>query len=112
MSENDKELRNQLRQWRGIEPRADFEAAVWRRIATTNAVATPEQSWFAFWRAWLDMQPAWASAAAVLVGILVGVGSAITLAQPSYDRLAISAPALHGQTLAGTYLAMTSGGTR
>ena len=112
MNENDDKLRDRLRQWRSIEPRADFEAAVWQRIAATTTAAEPGQNWLAFWRTWLDMQPAWASVAAVLVGILVGVGSAVTLAQPSYDRLAISTPSLHGQTLTGNYLAMTSGGSR
>ena len=36
MNEQDKELKERLQAWRGIEPRADFEAAVWRRVAAAS----------------------------------------------------------------------------
>jgi len=102
----DKRLKEHLQMWRGIEPRADFEAQVWRRVATATE---PGLEWFNTLQQWFGVRPAWASVAAVLLAVAVGIGSALSPTQPRPDRLAISAPALHGQTLANSYLAMTSG---
>ena len=107
MNEHDEQLNERLRAWRGIEPRADFEAEVWRRVAAPVAGL----DWFLALREWFGVRPALASAAALLVAVAVGLGSTFALAQPARDGLAISTPSLHGSSLAGTYLAMITGAT-
>ncbi|MCX7010891.1 MAG: hypothetical protein NTY53_27235 [Kiritimatiellaeota bacterium] len=109
MNEHDEKLKERLRAWRGIEPRADFEAEVWRRVAATPTVGL---DWFLALREWFGVRPALASVAALLLAIAVGIGSLTMLSQPQHTLLVINTPTLQGQTLAGTYLAMTSGGTR
>ena len=109
MNEQDKELKERLRAWRGLEPRADFEAEVWRRVAAVPAVGL---EWFEALRQWLGVRPALASVAAMLLAIAVGIGSIAALSQPQQVSLVISTPTLQGQPLAGPYRAMTSGGSR
>ncbi|TAN39092.1 MAG: hypothetical protein EPN23_00505 [Verrucomicrobia bacterium] len=105
----DKRLTEQLRQWRGIEPRAGFEAEVWQRVA---AIRVPNGEWFEMLRQWFGLQPAWASAAAALIAVAVGISSTNALAQPPRSQLAMNTPTLNGQTLASTYLAMATGVSR
>lgn len=102
----DQRLTEQLRPWRGVEPRADFEAEVWRRVA---AVPVSNMEWFETLRQWFGVQPAWAGAAAVLIAIFIGLSSARMAPR---DRLTLNTPTLYGQTLTSTYLSMTSGGVR
>lgn len=109
---DDARLSARLKEWRGVEPRPDFEAMVWQRVAATTAETAPVQGWFAAWREWLDVQPAWVAAAALLMGILTGAGTALSLAQAPVAQSTISAPALHGPTLADAYLSMISGGNQ
>ena len=101
-------MNERLRAWRGIEPRADFEAEVWRRVAAEPVAGL---DWFLALRDWFGVRPALASAAALLLAVAIGLGSTYALAQPAREGLAISTPSLQGSTLAGTYLAMTTGGT-
>ncbi len=108
MSENDEKLYERMRAWRGIEPRADFEAEVWRRVAAAPAAG---HAWFLALREWFGVQPALASAAALLLAVAVGLGSTLALTPSQPAGLAISTPSLQGATLAGTYLAMTTGAT-
>jgi hypothetical protein len=108
MNEQDEELNARLRAWRGIEPRADFEAEVWRRVAAAPAAGV---DWFLALREWFGVRPALASAVALLLAVAVGLGSTFALSQPARAGLAIGTPSLHGSTLAATYLAMTTGAT-
>ena len=80
---NDDQLNNLLRQWKEIEPSADFDARVWRKIAGTIPEHKPS---FADWfrnsvRAWLP-RPAFAMAAAVVIGATIGVASGIFSVAP------------------------------
>jgi negative regulator of sigma E activity len=109
MNQQDDQLRTRLREWRGLEPRADFEAEVWRRVA---ASAVPGVEWFVALREWFGVRPLLANAAAVLLAVAVGIGSLLAVAQPQREVFTMNLPTLHGQTLAGNYLAMTSGGMR
>ena len=109
MNEQDRKLKERLQAWRGLEPRADFEAAVWRRVAAAPVAGL---EWFEALHQWFGLRPALASAAALLLAVAVGLGSTLALAQPQRDLLTISTPALHGQTLASAYLTMASGAAR
>lgn len=109
MNEHDEKLKERLRGWRGIEPRADFEAEVWRRVAVVPAASL---EWFEALRQWFGVQPALATIAALLLAIAIGLGSIAALSQSQQLSLSINTPTLQGQTLAGTYLAMTSGGVQ
>ena len=111
MNEQDQDrlLRQRLREWPGLEPRPDFEAAVWRRVA---APAAPAFNGFEAWQAWIGVRPAWAGAAAALIAVAVGIASTAMLPQPPRGTLALPTPSLQGQTLAGAYLAMASGDAR
>jgi hypothetical protein len=100
-------LKRVLREWRGIEPNADFAARVWHRI---EAEPAPWRWWpdFVFGlRAALESRTAYA-AAAVIVALLW----AATLAAPrgpGRGRPPAFA-ALHGQTLTGAYAGLLMGG--
>jgi len=109
MNESDEQLRQRLQAWRGIEPRADFEAEVWRRLAADPAAG---MAWFEALREWFGVRPAWASAAALLLAVVIGIGSTLALAQPQRSLLTISTPTLNGPSLASTYLAMAEGAAR
>ena len=109
MNEHDEKLKERLQTWRGIEPRADFAVEVWRRVTAAPAVGL---DWFETLHEWFGVQPVLANAAAALIAVAIGIGSTFALAQSQRDLLTISTPTLKGQTLAGTYLAMASGGTR
>ncbi len=103
----DEQLHALLANWRGIEPRDNFETAVWRRI---RAEAIPETRWgwvAGMLQEWILPHPAWATALAASVAIVVGgwAGSASDV-QPRATQMH---PLLQEHTLAGAYLAMSSG---
>ena len=104
--DQDRRLRERLREWPGLEPRLDFEDAFWRRVATA---AEPAFNGFEAWQLWFGVRPAWAGAAAALIAVAVGVASTLALAQPHRGALALPTPSLQGQSLANSYLAMASG---
>jgi anti-sigma-K factor RskA len=104
----DERLSALLQQWKSVEPQADFEAAVWRRIRADRAADRDRRRFGETWREWLDPLPAWVNVAAVAAGIVVGVGMAFS-AQPSHVGRQTNDPLLHSQTLAGSYLAMATG---
>jgi hypothetical protein len=108
MNEHDEKLKERMQAWRGVEPRADFEAEVWRRVAAAPAAGL---EWFEALRLWFGVRPALANVAAALLAIAIGVGSTAALSQPPQAALVINTPSLQGQTLAGSYLAMTTGVT-
>ena len=109
MNEHDEQLNERLRAWRGLEPRADFEAEVWRRVAAVPAAGL---EWFEGLRQWFGIRPAWASAAALLLAVVIGIGSTLALSQPQRSLLTISTPTLNGSSLASAYLAMAEGAAR
>lgn len=100
MNNQDDQLHRLLQQWKEIEPRADFDAQVWRRIRQTEPEPSPT---FADWlRGWLP-QPAFALAAAVIIGIGVGITSGISSVpaiRPT-EQIGFLAP----NTLTGSYFA-------
>jgi hypothetical protein len=94
MNNQDDQLHRFLQQWKDIEPSADFDARVRRRI--------PEpQPTFADWLCgWLP-RPAFALGAAAVVGAVIGVaGGWFSVAPASGFGL------LGPDTLAGSYIRM------
>lgn len=109
--EGNERLTALLHEWRGIEPRPDFETTVWRRIHTASA---PEQRRFPVvttLREWFVPRPAWVNAMTAAAGVAVGVGLAF-YAPAAHDGGQAAAPLLHAQTLAGSYIMMVTGETR
>jgi hypothetical protein len=107
----DERLSTLLHEWKGIEPRADFEAAVWRRIRADQAADRGRRRILEAWREWLDPLPAWVNVAAAAAGIVVGIGMGLSTPAAPGGRQA-DEPLLHSQTLAGSYLAMATGRTQ
>lgn len=109
--EGDERLRALLRAWKGVEPQASFETAVWRRIRAVSAAEQSRLSAAAAWREWFVPRPAWVNAVAAAAGVVVGVGLAFSTPAVR-DGSRGDAPLLHSQTLAGSYLTVVTGGTR
>lgn len=103
----DPRLHTLLGRWQGIEPRADFEAGVWRRIHAASEPDTADVPLFVMPSPWRRLHPAVVTALAASVAIVVGVWAGGSLAARGHDRGA--PPLLHTQTLAGAYLAMAAG---
>jgi hypothetical protein len=93
-----------LKQWDTPQPSPNFEAAVWRRVDASQQKATIIP--------WLMLRPAWSAPIAAAAGLMIGIGLALAL--PTQQRPAghSAGPLFHSQTVAGSYLAMTTGGTR
>ncbi len=96
-------LRNLLQKWEAVEPAPGFESAVWQKIRAAPAEA-PRRIRF-------ELRPAWMNVAAAAAGVLLGVGLAFfTDATPGERHT--NEPLLQARTLAGSYLAMATGGAR
>lgn len=109
-SDGDKRLRALLMQWKGVEPQADFEAAVWRRIRVAQGNDQGLKPILEACREWLAPLPPWVNVAAAAAGIIVGVGVGLINSRAPDGRHGVE-PLLHPQTFAGSYLAMTTGRT-
>ena len=106
----DERLSAVLREWKGVDPRAGFEAAVWRRIGA----GVTEARGFSLIRIIRDRilpQPAWATALAATAAILIGVWAGLSLPAMRDSRQTVE-PLLQTNTLAGSYLAMVAGESR
>jgi len=97
MNPTDDKLKQLLGQWREIEPRAQFEADVLRRIRQT----VPETRSIG----WFNAPLLWANAVAVLMGIVVGAYAGLS---PISNRNDVAL--LKPGTLTGNYVSMISGG--
>ena len=99
-----------LKEWSAVEPSPAFDQGVWARIRRETVTAPPRVALLDFLRLALA-RPAWAAAAAAVIGIGLGIVAALVaprpaVAGPQTERL------LQRDTLAGSYLAMTTGGIR
>ena len=110
--EADERLSGLLHEWRAFEPKANFESAVWRRIRAASVADQAGLSLSGIFRNWLMARPAWASAVAASVAILLGAGAGLSSLPGAGSAGQAVEPLLHSQTLAGAYLAMVTGGTR
>ena len=99
-----------LKDWRGVEPSAAFDQGVWDRIRREAVTAPRRPTLIDFLQRTLA-QPAWAAAAAAVIGL--GIGAAVALMAPHPAAAASqTARLLQRDTLAGSYLAMSTGGLR
>jgi hypothetical protein len=97
MNPNDDKLKQLLGQWRDIEPRAQFEADVLRRIRQ----AEPEPRT----PGWFSAPLIWANAVALLMGVVVGAYAGLS---PISNRQDVAV--LKPGTLTGNYVSMITGG--
>jgi hypothetical protein len=108
MKPNDDKLDGLLKQWRDVEPQANFEANVWRKIRTAEQTVDRVN--------WIESigqllwQPAWSVLAALAVAVTVGVLGGIASAPRQIDRSGVELRYLSAGTLAGSYLQMASKG--
>ena len=110
MNHYDEELRALFKRWRDIEPRANFEANVWRRIRQAEAEA-PEQLTVAEWLRRLLPQPALAMTAVVVAGAIIGSSAGILSTRGRATVVPSELRFLGAGTLAGSYVkASTRGG--
>ena len=109
--EGDARLSALLSEWKGAEPPANFEAAVWRRIRAASAPEQQRLSVATTLCEWFVPRFAWVNTVAAAAGIVVGVGLAFSTPGARDNRQA-NEPLLRAQTLAGSYLAMVTGETR
>jgi hypothetical protein len=100
-----------IREWKSPPPGASFEAAVWRRIRASPRV---QPAWIRVLEALRDSfapQPVWVPAMVVLAAVLLGTGVGFLSSGTDRHHL-VSEPLLESRTLAGAYLAMSTGGVR
>jgi hypothetical protein len=107
MKPNDERLSTLLKQWRGIEPKANFEANVWRQIRA-NATQPTERINLIELIGRLLWQPAWSMAAAVVVALAVGIWGGVASMPKLRDTSQAELQFLSSGTLAGSYLQMAS----
>ena len=95
---SDDKLKQLLGQWRDIEPGAQFEADVLRRLRQPVVEHVN-------WVERFGLQPAWVQAVAMLAGIALGASAGLSPAPRSRD-VALLKPG----TLACNYVSMIKGG--
>lgn len=71
MNNQDKHLRDLLRQWKDIEPPGNFESNVWRRIRLGEPAGARPVGWRQWWQAILA-RPAVSVGLAMLAAIFIG----------------------------------------
>jgi anti-sigma-K factor RskA len=106
MKQDDK-LSSLLKQWHDIEPRANFEANVRRRIRSAQAPEADRISVIEFWRRLL-WQHALATAAVVAASVIVGTSAGVFSVSRSAEHAHADFGFLSHGTLAGSYLKLAS----
>ncbi|HBA82889.1 MAG TPA: hypothetical protein DCZ95_02230 [Verrucomicrobia bacterium] len=82
-----------LKQWRGIQPAADFEAKVWARIRAAEEVPS-------FFR-----QQILAAAASIILALGIGLGAGILRGGQAVEDVRLG-------TISGDYAKLVQGGAR
>ena len=100
-----------LRQWKGVEPRSDFEAAVWRKIRMVSPTGIRRITQAGRFPGWLTLYPARTTAVAAAAAVIVGIGMGF-LSQRTYPIHPPTHPLLQSRTVAGAYLSVATGELR
>ena len=104
MEQNDKQLSALLKRWREIEPKANFEANVWRRLRLAQAEEPERVSVIQLLlRQWL-WQPAASIAAAVILSVVLGSSLGVLSAPKVTSTEQRELGFLSSGSLAGGYL--------
>jgi hypothetical protein len=109
MNDQDPKLRNLLRQWKGIEPRGDFESNVWRKIRLAEAGEPQTAGWRQWWQV-LMLRPAFSVAIALFVAVAIGGVSGWQASRASQPSPTPLFSFLGGDSLAGGYVHTTAHG--
>lgn len=110
-AERDERLSALLSAWQDKEPSAEFNAGVWQRIRGASRSPTQGVSVLRLCYRGILPHPGWATALASSAAIMIGIAAGLS-SRASPENHAGSNPLFHGQTLAGTYLAMAKGDIR
>lgn len=108
MDRRDDKLSRLLKQWRDIEPNANFEVSVRRRIRLAEADEPVRTSVFDLLfghRAW---QPALAVAAALVVTVMIGSSLGVVTARRSAPVVSGELGFMSAGTLAGGYVQLAA----
>ena len=98
-----------LRQWEGVEPRDDFDAAVWRKSRTGSPIEFRRIPGFGHSPGRIPARSAWTTAiAAAAAAVVVGVGMGF-LSQRRVTMPPASHPLLQARTVAGAYVSAATG---
>ena len=100
-----------LQLWEGVEPEAGFEAGVWRRIRTGTTPVCRREPRAGPYPGWLMLRPAWVTGYAAAAAVIVGIGMGL-LSQQIFPDRPTAHPLLQSRTVAGTYLAVSTGESR
>lgn len=111
MSPNDEQLKALLKRWKDIEPKANFEVSVWRRIRLAQTTEAEHITVFEWLRRRMA-EPAFSVATAAALAVAVGTWSGLR----STPRTTVVAQSevgfLSAGTLSGSYLQLGSRGAR
>lgn len=107
----DERLNSLLHEWRDIEPSANFETEVWRRIHAASMPRQQDTPSSITSHKMVVLRLAWINAMATAAGLVIGVGLAFSTS-PTHGGLHADEALLHSQTLTGSYLTMVAGATR
>ena len=107
---HDERFNSLLREWRDIEPSANFETEVWRRIRAASVTGQQGVTTSTTPRKVVVLRLAWVNAIAAAAGLVIGIGLAFSM-PAVHDGAHADEALLHSQTLTGSYLTM-AGATR
>ena len=110
MNDNGDKLRQLLKSWQNIEPSPAFESNVWRRVRQQAIARQNTPTFRHFLLEWTNLRPAYAAAAAALVGIGVGLTVATTIQSPSHDLQNNLFRPLPERSLSASYVQLVGGG--
>jgi hypothetical protein len=108
MNGSDDQLRALLKRWREIEPTAQFEAGVWRRIRRAQAGQRERRTAVEWLRGWLP-QPALAMTLAMVASALIGSSAGVLSVRRSATVATGELQFLGSGTLAGGYVNLVTG---
>ncbi|MGD0016661.1 MAG: hypothetical protein ABSC38_03975 [Verrucomicrobiia bacterium] len=111
MKEPDEQLRPLLKQWGEIEPKANFESNVLRRIRLAQAEQMERVGLPQLLRHWL-WQPAMAVAVVMVASAIIGSSVGILSARGTATVTPSELQFLGSGTLAGAYVKASTGGER